>query len=43
MPTSDKENNVFYLKLQWISAKDASERESVGKKIQQLLAATKNG
>lgn len=37
MPTSDKENTVFYLKLQWISAKDDAERERLGKKIRQLL------
>ena len=39
--TSEKENAVFYLKLQWISAKDDAERESLGKKIRQLLATSK--
>jgi hypothetical protein len=39
--TSDKENTVFYLKLQWISAKNDAERESLGKKIRELLAASK--
>jgi hypothetical protein len=39
--TSDKENAIFYLKLQWISAKDDAERESLGKKIRQLLTAPK--
>jgi len=41
MPTSEKENAIFYLKLQWISAKDENERESLGNKIRQLLAASK--
>lgn len=39
--TSDKENAVFYLKLQWISAKDDAERASLGKKIRELLATSK--
>jgi hypothetical protein len=33
-----KENDIFYLKLQWISAKDEAERKSIGDKIQQLIA-----
>ncbi|HYB84489.1 MAG TPA: hypothetical protein VED86_04100 [archaeon] len=41
MPTSDKENTIFYLKLQWISAKDDAERERLGKKIRQLLSEAK--
>jgi len=41
MLTSEKENAVFYLKLQWIAAKDDAERESLGKRIRQLLAASK--
>jgi hypothetical protein len=41
MPTSEKQNTIFYLKLQWISAKSDAERETIGKKIQQVLAASK--
>jgi len=39
MPTSDTKNTIFYLKLQWISAKDEAERKSLGNKIRELLAA----
>ena len=39
MLTSDKENSIFYLKLQWISAKDDAERASLGKRIRELLNA----
>jgi hypothetical protein len=39
--TSDKEKQIFYLKLQWIAAKNEAERESLGKKIRELLAAPK--
>jgi len=42
MPTDDKENSVFYLKLQWISAKDDAERARVGERIRQLLAKQAN-
>jgi hypothetical protein len=38
MPTDDKENSVFYLKLQWISAKDDAERARVGERIRRFLA-----
>jgi hypothetical protein len=38
MPTNDKEKSTFYLKLQWISAKDDAERETLAKKIRQILA-----
>jgi hypothetical protein len=37
MPTNGKENSIFYLKLQWISAKDEKERKVLGEKIRQLL------
>jgi len=36
MPTKD--NDIFYLKLQWISAKDEAERKNLGEKIRQLLS-----
>jgi hypothetical protein len=36
MPSKD--NDIFYLKLQWISAKDDAERKALGEKIRQLLA-----
>jgi len=36
MPT--KENDVFYLKLQWISAKDEAERQKLAEKIKRALA-----
>jgi len=36
MPSKDKD--IFYLKLQWISAKDEAERKSLGEKIRQLLS-----
>lgn len=35
MPSKD--NDIFYLKLQWISAKDDAERKTLGEKIRQLL------
>jgi type I restriction-modification system DNA methylase subunit len=35
---SSKENDIFYLKLQWISAKDEAERKKLADKIRQLLA-----
>jgi hypothetical protein len=37
-----KENDVFYLKLQWISAKDDAERKNIGDKIRQLIAQSTN-
>jgi len=36
MPPKDK--NVFFLKLQWISAKDDAERKKLAQQIQQLLS-----
>jgi hypothetical protein len=36
MPSKDKD--IFYLKLQWISAKDETERKNLGEKIRQLLS-----
>jgi hypothetical protein len=36
MPSKDKD--IFYLKLQWISAKDEAERKSLAEKIRQLLS-----
>jgi len=36
MPSKDKD--IFYLKLQWISAKDDAERKKLGEKIRQLLS-----
>jgi hypothetical protein len=36
MPSKDKD--IFYLKLQWISAKDEAERKNLGEKIRQLLS-----
>jgi hypothetical protein len=38
MPTNNKEESIFYLKLQWIAAKDEVERKTLGEKIQRLLA-----
>ncbi len=32
-----KENDIFYLKLQWISAKDENERKKLADKIRQML------
>jgi len=37
MPTDDKETSIFYLKLQWIAAKDEAERKTLGEKIRRLL------
>jgi len=42
MPTDDKETSIFYLKLQWIAAKDEAERKNLGEKIKQLLAKQAN-
>jgi hypothetical protein len=35
---SPKEKDVFYLKLQWISAKDEAEKKALAEKIKQALA-----
>jgi hypothetical protein len=40
MPSN--ENNVFYLKLQWMSCKDEEERKKIAEKIRQALAQSKN-
>jgi len=39
MPTDQKENSIFYLKLQWIAAKDDAERKALGDRIRRLLAS----
>lgn len=36
MPSKD--NDVFYLKLQWISTKDEVERKKLAEKIKQALS-----
>jgi predicted DNA-binding ribbon-helix-helix protein len=36
-----KENDVFYLKLQWIASKDELERSKLAAKIRQMLAEQK--
>lgn len=36
MPSKDE--NISYLKLQWISAKDEAERKKLADKIRQLLS-----
>jgi hypothetical protein len=36
-PMASKEKDVFYLKLQWMSAKDAAERKDLADKIKQTL------
>jgi len=41
MPSKD--NDVFYLKLQWISAKDEAERKKLAEQIRQLLSQGKAG
>jgi len=41
MHTSEKESSIFYLKLQWISAKDEAERQSLGKRIREALSGSK--
>lgn len=35
---ASKEKDVFYLKLQWISAKDEAEKKKLAEQIRQLLA-----
>jgi hypothetical protein len=41
MPSKDQD--IFYLKLQWISAKDEAERKKLAEQIRQLLAKQSNG
>jgi hypothetical protein len=38
---ASKENDVFYLKLQWISCKDEAERKKLTEKILQVLSEKK--
>jgi len=38
---ASKENDVFYLKLKWISCKDEAERAKMATKIRQLLSEKK--
>jgi hypothetical protein len=38
---ASKEKDVFYLKLQWISAKDEAEKEKLAEKIRQVLSREK--
>jgi hypothetical protein len=33
-----KEKDAFYLKLQWISAKDEAEKKKIAEKIKQALS-----
>ncbi len=40
MPPKDKD--VFYLKLQWISAKDDAERKKLAEQIKQQLSQSKS-
>jgi hypothetical protein len=35
---SSKEKDVFYLKLQWISAKDEAEKKRLAEQIRQALS-----
>jgi hypothetical protein len=37
LPMASKEKDVFYLKLQWMSAKDAAEKRELADKIKQAL------
>jgi hypothetical protein len=39
MPSKDKD--VFYLKLQWMSAKDEAERKKLAEQVKQLLSQRK--
>jgi hypothetical protein len=39
---AQKEKDIFYLKLQWISANDDAKRKSISDKIRQLMAEQKN-
>jgi hypothetical protein len=36
MPSKDKD--IFYLKLQWISCKDETDRKKIAEKIRQALS-----
>ena len=38
---ASKENDVFYLKLRWISSKDEAERSRLATKIRELLSEQK--
>jgi hypothetical protein len=37
-----KQKDVFYLKLQWISAKDEAEKKQWAEKIKQVLSGQQN-
>jgi len=37
-----EENNVFYLKLQWIACKDENEKKRLAEKIRQVLSQPQN-
>jgi len=39
---TSKEKDVFYLKLQWISAKDEAEKKQWAEKIKQVLSGQQN-
>jgi hypothetical protein len=39
MPSKDQD--VFYLKLQWISSKDEAERKRISDKIRELLSKSR--
>ena len=41
MPTNEKDTSVFYLKLQWIAAKDDAERKNLAERIRRLLTDEK--
>ena len=38
---ASKEKDVFYLKLQWISAKDEAEKQKLAEKIRKALSREK--
>jgi hypothetical protein len=38
---ASKENDIFYLKLKWISCNDEAERKKLAEKIRQVLSEKK--
>jgi hypothetical protein len=38
---ASKEKDIFYLKLQWISAKDEAEKKKLAEKIREALSRKK--
>ena len=40
---ASKEKDIFYLKLQWISAKDEAEKKKLAEKISQALSERSRG